>query len=230
MFKGGLPNLLIGNTLLTRNADSCPALGEFTEKLMWEAGFDSGEYVNALTGHDQIDTILSHNSVGGVSFTGSSRAGSFIAAKAGQYLKKSVMELGGNDAFVVLIDADVNKAVADAIRGRSANCGQVCFSPKRFIIVKEHYETFKTKLIEGLSKLKYGDPMSPDTQVGPLARDDIYDNLADQLKHLPKSYQITWQRTDVKKPFFPFTVIEGTDEVYDHETFGPVFTLFCAQD
>lgn len=91
MFKGGLPNLLIGNTLLTRNADSCPALGEFTEKLMCEAGFDSGEYQNVFTSHDQIDTILSHNSVGGVSFTGSSRAGSFIASKAGQYLKKSVM-------------------------------------------------------------------------------------------------------------------------------------------
>lgn len=129
-----------------------------------------------------------------------------------------------------MIDADLNKSVADGIRGRSANCGQVCFSPKRFIIVKEHYENFKTKLIEGLSKLKYGDPMLPDTQVGPLSRDDIYDNLADQLKHLPSSYKIIWQRQEVQRPFFPFTVVEGTDETYDHETFGPVFTLFCAED
>lgn len=104
------------------------------------------------------------------------------------------MELGGNDPFVVLIDADLNKAVADGIRGRSSNCGQVCFSPKRFIIVKQHYESFKTKLIDGLSKLKYGDPINPDTQVGPLSRDDIYDNLADQLKHLPNSYKVTWQK------------------------------------
>ena len=103
---------------------------------MCEAGFDSGEYQNVFTSHDQIEQILSHESVGGVSFTGSSRAGSFIAAKAGQHLKKSVMELGGNDPFVVLIDVDINKAVADAIRGRTANCGQICFSPKRFIIVK----------------------------------------------------------------------------------------------
>jgi len=103
---------------------------------MIQSGFDSGEYQNVFTSHEQMDQILSHDSVGGVSFTGSSRAGSFIASKAGQHLKKSVMELGGNDPFVVLIDADVNKAVADAIRGRSANCGQVCFSPKRFIIVK----------------------------------------------------------------------------------------------
>jgi succinate-semialdehyde dehydrogenase/glutarate-semialdehyde dehydrogenase len=103
---------------------------------MIQSGFDSGEYQNVFTSHEQMDQILSHDSVGGVSFTGSSRAGSFIASKAGQHLKKSVMELGGNDPFVVLIDADVNKAVSDAIRGRSANCGQVCFSPKRFIIVK----------------------------------------------------------------------------------------------
>jgi succinate-semialdehyde dehydrogenase/glutarate-semialdehyde dehydrogenase len=73
-----------------------------------------------------------------------------IASKAGHYLKRSVMELGGNDPFVVLIDADVNKAIADAIRGRSTNCGQVCFSPKRFIVVKEHYDAFKKGLIEGL--------------------------------------------------------------------------------
>jgi succinate-semialdehyde dehydrogenase/glutarate-semialdehyde dehydrogenase len=79
---------------------------------------------------------LCHDSVGGVSFTGSSRAGSFIAAKAGEHLKKSVMELGGNDPFVVLLDADLNKAVTDAIKARSSNCGQICFSPKRFIIVK----------------------------------------------------------------------------------------------
>lgn len=72
--------------------------------------------------------------------------------------------------------------------------------------------------------------MKPDTQVGPLSRDDIYDNLADQLKHLPNSYKIAWQRQDVQRPFFPFTVVEGTDETYDHEIFGPVFTLFCAED
>jgi succinate-semialdehyde dehydrogenase / glutarate-semialdehyde dehydrogenase len=90
-----------------------------------------------------MDQILNHEIIGGVSFTGSSRAGSLIASKAGQYLKKSVMELGGNDPFIVLIDADLKQAVADAMRGRSANCGQVCFSPKRFIIVRELYKAFK---------------------------------------------------------------------------------------
>lgn len=93
---------------------------------------------------------MKNDRVIGVSFTGSTKAGSIIAETAGKHLKKSVMELGGNDPFVVLIDADLKKAVADAIRGRTANCGQICFSPKRFIIAKELYDSFKEKLIEGL--------------------------------------------------------------------------------
>lgn len=106
-FKGGLPNLLLGNTMLTRNSDSNPLLGLAIEELMNDAGYDSGEYQNVFTSHEQLDYILSHNSVGGVSFTGSSRAGAIIASKAGQHLKKSVMELGGNDPFVVLKDANL---------------------------------------------------------------------------------------------------------------------------
>ena len=83
-----------------------------------------------------------------------------IAEKAGKYLKKAVMELGGNDPFVVLADADVNLAVAEALRGRCANAGQVCFSPKRFIVDKAHYDNFRSKLIQGLSQVKFGDPMN----------------------------------------------------------------------
>lgn len=109
--------------------------------------------------------------------------------------------------MIVLDDGDVNQAVTSALAGRCSNAGQVCFSPKRFIIHKNHYETFRTKLIEGLSKVKYGDPMNRDTRMGPLARDDLVDNLTNQLKSLPSSYKITWQRTEMIKPFFPITVI-----------------------
>jgi succinate-semialdehyde dehydrogenase/glutarate-semialdehyde dehydrogenase len=117
------------------------------------------------------------------------------------------MELGGNDPLIVLDDGDVNLAVQYALAGRCANAGQVCFSPKRFIIHSKHYESFRSKLIEGLSKIKFGDPMLRDTRMGPLARDDLYDNLAAQLKSIPSSYRITWQRTEMKKPFFPITLI-----------------------
>jgi succinate-semialdehyde dehydrogenase/glutarate-semialdehyde dehydrogenase len=138
-FKGGLPNLLLGNTLLARNADSCPNVGRIAEEIVNKAGFNNGEYQNVYTSTDQIDQVFSHDSVSGVSFTGSSKGGALIAEKAGRYLKKAVMELGGNDALVVLADGDVDLAVSGAIRGRCANAGQVCFSPKRYVIAKNHY-------------------------------------------------------------------------------------------
>lgn len=138
-FKGGLPNLLLGNVLLARNADSCPTIGRIIEECMNKAGFNNGEYQNVYTNYEQIDQIFSRQSVCGVSFTGSSRGGALIAEKAGKYLKRAVMELGGNDALIVLDDGDVDRAVNSAIAGRCANAGQVCFSPKRFIIHKNHY-------------------------------------------------------------------------------------------
>lgn len=229
-FKGGLPNLLLGNTLLARNADSCPQTGRIIEEIMAKAGFGNGEYQNVYTNYEQIDQIFSHDSVGGVSFTGSSRGGALIAEKAGKYLKRAVMELGGNDPFVVLADADINLAVSEALRGRCSNAGQVCFSPKRFIVDKTHYEAFRTKLIDGLKLVKFGDPMNRENRMGPLARDDLHDNLNKQLAQLPKSYKIVFQRTEMQKPFFPITVIEGSDETWDEELFGPVYQLFRAED
>jgi succinate-semialdehyde dehydrogenase/glutarate-semialdehyde dehydrogenase len=138
-FKGGLPNLLLGNVLLARNADSCPSVGRIVEECMIKAGFGNGEYQNVHTNYDHIDQIFKRESVCGVSFTGSSNGGALIAEKAGKYLKRSVMELGGNDPFILLDDGDVNQAVLSALAGRCSNAGQVCFSPKRFIIHKNHY-------------------------------------------------------------------------------------------
>lgn len=125
------------------------------------------------------------------------------------------MELGGNDPFVVLADADVKLAVSEAVRGRCINAGQVCFSPKRFIIDTKHYQAFRTQLIEALLAVKFGDPMKRDTRMGPLARQDLWTNLHNQLQNLPKSYKIIFQRTEMQKPFFPITVIEGSDETFD---------------
>jgi succinate-semialdehyde dehydrogenase/glutarate-semialdehyde dehydrogenase len=110
--KGGLPSLLIGNTLLVRNADSCPRLGRLIEEVMVNAGFSNGEYQNVYTAHDQLDQIFEYPTVQGVCFTGSSRSGGLIAEKAGKHLVKSVLELGGNDPFVVLEDGDINEAVS----------------------------------------------------------------------------------------------------------------------
>ena len=114
---------------------------------MKEAGFSSGEYQDVCTSYNQLDIILQHKAISGVSFTGSSRSGAIIAAKAGQYLKKTVMELGGNDPFVVLQDGDIDLAIPEALKWRCVNAGQVCTAPKRFIIHKNHYDKFKEGII-----------------------------------------------------------------------------------
>ena len=119
--------------------------------------------------------------------------------------------MGGNDPFVLLEDADFNLALNEAVRGRCFNSGQVCISPKRFIIHKTHYENFRTGLIDKLTQVKVGDPMDRNNQMGPMAREDLYQNLLHQLENIPESYKIVYQRLDLKKPFFPITVIEGTD-------------------
>jgi succinate-semialdehyde dehydrogenase/glutarate-semialdehyde dehydrogenase len=146
-FKGILPNLLLGNTMLVRNPDSCPRVGIECEKLFQQAGFEAGVYSNVMTSNAQLEAVLARREVVGVSFTGSSLAGESIAALAGKYLKRCVMELGGNDPFIVLEGANLEEAVKGAVAGRCANSGQVCFSPKRFIIHSSLYDAFKDKLI-----------------------------------------------------------------------------------
>ncbi len=121
------------------------------------------------------------------------------------------MELGGNDPFVVLKDADLDLAIKKAVEGRTRNCGQVCTAPKRFIIEDQLYDKFKDGILSELKKVKYGDPKDPETQLGPLAKESLYKILEDQIKEIPKSYKVIWRRDDVQKPFFPITVIEGSD-------------------
>ena len=117
-----------------------------------------------------------------------------------------------------------------ATRKRIWNAGQSCFAPKRLIIVKDHYDYFREKLIGNLEKIRYGDPMDTNTEIGPLAREDIYNDLQEHIKNMPSSWKVIWERQNVQRPFFPITVIEGTDEEYDHEMFGPVFSLFKAEN
>jgi succinate-semialdehyde dehydrogenase/glutarate-semialdehyde dehydrogenase len=205
-FKGALATMLLGNAIIMRPADSTPLVGEAVQQIFEKAGLDGGQLQTVYTSQEQLDRIMSNPLVGGVAFTGSTNAGGKIAEIAGKNIKKSVMELGGNDPFIVLEDADIEQAAKDAVRGRCANSGQVCFSPKRFILVGRTYEAFKHKLIENLQKTVIGDPMDEKTTLGPIAREDLYENLDRQLKKIPDNWKIVWQ-SDAKKPFYPITVI-----------------------
>jgi len=229
------PSLLIGNTILYRPADSLPLLGKAIEGLMIEAGFDNGEFQSLYSAPEQLEMILAHKHVRGVSFTGSTFSGKRIAVMAGKHAKKAVMELGGSDPFMVFDDANVDKAVDVAIDSRLFNCGQVCSAGKRFMIHDKVYDEFKQKLVEKVSKLKIGNPMNQDTFLGPLARTDLRAHIERQVKEANE--EGSKLLCGGKRPegeefqagnFYEPTIFEvdSTESVlFREETFGPVFPL-----
>ena len=234
VFKGGISALLVGNTILHRTADSTPRCGKAVEELMIQAGFSNGEFQNVYTSTEQTELVLSHKYIRGVSFTGSTRAGRSIASIAGKYAKKAVMELGGSDPFIVLDDANIEKAVNLAMTSRLSNCGQVCFSGKRFLIDSQIYDQFKDKLLEKLPSFKVGNPMNDDTQLGPLARPDLLANIERQVKEaVDQGAKLIYGGKKSEEPelkngnFYLPTICEVEKEnlLIREEVFGPVFTL-----
>lgn len=234
-FASSLPCLLIGNTVLYRPADSTPLTGKAIEELMIEAGFNNGEFLNIYSSPEQTELIIAHKYIRGVSFTGSTRAGKNIASIAGKHAKKAVMELGGSDPFIVLDDADIQKAVDVAIDCRLFNCGQVCCAAKRFIIDDKVFDKFKESLVDKTSKVKIGDPLKPETELGPLARADLRANIERQVTEAAK--QGAKLLYGGKRPeeaelqggnFYLPTVFEVDKKdnlLFTEETFGPVFAL-----
>ena len=229
-----IPSLILGNTILYRTADSTPSLGKAIEELLIEAGFGNGEFQTIYSSPEQTDVILAHKHVMGVTFTGSTKAGRNIAAIAGKYGKKAVLELGGSDPFIVLDDADIEKSVTAAVASRLANCGQLCCAAKRFIIDDKVYEQFKEKLIEQVSRCKVGLPMNSDTQLGPLARSDLLTNIERQVNEGVKGgAKILFggkrpEESELQKGNFYLPTVAELDKdniLFREETFGPVFAL-----
>jgi len=230
-FKPVVPYLLAGNSVIVRNSDSTPLIGLAMEELFQKAGFDDFEFQNVLSSPEQLETIVGHPSISGVSFCGSTKAGSAIASVAGKYLKKCVLELGGSDPFVVLADADVKLAADLAMKSRMTNAGQVCFSAKRFLINEKVYDHFKGELIQRLEKIKVGDPLSNETQLGPLARSDLAQNLKEQIDKGVSEGGVIVYKKDMKEfkdgNFFGPVIMEVKLDncLCKEETFGPLFPL-----
>jgi len=152
------------------------------EEVFTKAGYPEGVFQNLLIHHDKTESILAHEAVRAVALTGSERAGSAVAAIAGRHIKKTVLELGGNNAFIVWEDANIDEAVKTALTARMLNCGQSCIAAKRFILVEGIYDEFVAKFTDAVKQLKAGDPMAEETQVGPLARKDLADELQQQVQ------------------------------------------------
>src|ERR1700722_12071678 len=173
--------ILAGNTIVLKHAENVPASALAMQKLFDDAGLPDGVFCNLFAPISATDHILAHPLVRGVALTGSERAGTAVGAAAGKNLKKSTMELGGADAFIVLDDADIDKTVAWAVFGRHWNAGQVCVSAKRLIVDDAVYDEFMEKYRAGVTALLAGDPLDPATQLAPLSTQKAADNLAAEV-------------------------------------------------
>ena len=232
VFRFAAPTLLAGNTALLKHASNVFGSAEMIEDIFIKAGVPAGVFQNLIVHHDTTETILAHNSVQAVSLTGSERAGSAVAALAGKHIKKSLLELGGSNAFIVWEDADIDAAVNTALVARMLNCGQSCIAAKRFILLDGIYDEFVTKFTEGLQTMKSGDPLEKDTQVGPLARVDLADELQKQVKEsVQKGAKLIYgggQKDAYHEPTILGDVTPGMP-AFDEETFGPLAAMIRAR-
>jgi succinate-semialdehyde dehydrogenase/glutarate-semialdehyde dehydrogenase len=235
VFRFAPPALVAGNVALLKHASNVPGCAVAIEELFADAGFPEGVFQTLLVGTDEVEGILSDDRVGGVALTGSDRAGSAVAAIAGRALKRSVMELGGSDPFVVLDDADLDAAAVQGCRGRNINAGQACIASKRFIVVDSVADEFERKLAEAVAQLNVGDPMDRSTDVGPMARRDLVEGLERQVRESQAAGAelVVGGFQDSPGCFVNPIVLTGVTPdmpVFTEETFGPVAAVTRVAD
>ena len=227
------PNLVLGNTIILKHAESCPESALAVQRMMDQAGIPAGVYQNVFATHDHISAFIAHPLIQGVSLTGSERAGAAIAEQAGKHLKKAVLELGGSDPYVVLSTDDVKAAAQQACAVRMENTGQACNSNKRMIVMDDIYDEFVAEMTALASALKPGDPTTDDDTVyAPLSSEKAADTLLkqlDQAKQAGATIHTGGQREDLPGFYIQPTVITDIPQgsaVYYEEFFGPVINIF----
>tara|TARA_R110000823_G_scaffold159218_8_gene290642 strand:+ start:5477 stop:6871 length:1395 start_codon:yes stop_codon:yes gene_type:complete len=236
VMRYSIANLMAGNGILLKHAENVTGTGLMLQKIYEKAGLPKNLFTVLKITHDQSDKIIKHKLVRGATLTGSPDAGRAIAKKAGAALKKTVMELGSNDAYIVLEDADINLAVKMCVRGRIYNNGETCVAAKRFVVVDKVYDEFRDAYVEQMKKIKHGDPTEKDSKIGPMAREDLRETLHKQVeKSVKKGAKILCggQMPKGKGFFYPATVLENVkpgQPAYDDELFGPVASLIRAKD
>ena len=230
------PNLMAGNVVMVKHAACVPQCAIAFEQLWLDAGAPAGAYTNLLISHDQVNRVIDDPRIKGVALTGSVEAGKIVAGRAGQNLKKSTMELGGSDAFIVLDDADLDKTVKWAVWGKMNNTGQCCVAAKRFIVVEELADRFLEKFKTALAALKPGDPMDKTTTLGPLSTETALIKLVDQVKDAVANgatLVMGGERIDRPGAFMEPTIlsdIKPDNPAFREEFFGPVALFFRVKD
>ncbi|MFT7164011.1 MAG: acyl-CoA reductase-like NAD-dependent aldehyde dehydrogenase [Flavobacterium sp.] len=230
------PNIMVGNTILLKHASMVPQCAIAIEKLFIEAGAAEGIYTNLMISGKRSSALISDKRIKGVSLTGSEAAGSSVAEAAGRNLKKSVLELGGSDAFIILEDADIDEAVEMAILGRMNNNGESCIASKRFIALAAIADEFLDKFSKKIAALKVGDPMDPETQIGPLSSEGALIDILDQVKRFEKAGATVLvggkRASDVGAYMQPtlLTNLKRGEPIFKEELFGPVASFYIVED
>lgn len=236
VFRFAAPALMAGNAGILKHASNVPACALAIEEVFQQAGFPANIFRTLLISSRQVDAILENPLVKAATLTGSTPAGQAVAQKAGAMLKKTVLELGGSDPYLILADADLDLAVAACVSSRLINSGQSCIAAKRFIVVEPLQAEFEQRFVEKMRSVKMGDPMEEDTGVGPLARHDLRDELHQQvLQSIAAGATCLLGGTIPDNPgaFYPPTVLTGVKKgcpAYADELFGPVAAIIPVKD
>ena len=233
VFRFAIPTLAAGNVGLLKHASNVFGSAIMIEEIFTEAGFPDGVFQNLLVHHEHTETIIKHDTVKAITLTGSEKAGSSVAALAGKYIKRSLLELGGNNAFIVLKDADIDKAVEVGVVARMLNSGQSCIAAKRFIIQEEVYDEFVTKFTKAVANLKNGDPLSEETKIGPLARKDLADGLQKQVTDsIAQGAELLFGGEQDGAYHQPTILGNVTPKMtaFTEETFGPLAAIIKVKD
>jgi succinate-semialdehyde dehydrogenase / glutarate-semialdehyde dehydrogenase len=234
VFRAAVPALMAGNAVVLKHAPNVPQCAQAIEAIFRDGGLPAGLFANLMIEVEQAARAIASPHVHALTFTGSEAAGRKIAALAGQHLKKCVLELGGSDPFIVLHDADLEYTVDMAVRARFLNCGQSCIAAKRFIVVPQIADEFLQRLQAGVEALNVGDPMDEATQIGPLARIDLRDNLHRQVSDsiLRGAVPVTGCSPLERAGFYyqPSILdhVTASAPAYHEELFGPVATIIRA--
>lgn len=236
VFRFAAPGLMAGNGAVLKHASNVSGCALAIESIFREAGFPENLFTTLLVSSKGVDNIIENPLVTAATLTGSTPAGKAVARKAGEMLKKTVLELGGSDAYIVLSDADLDQAVTSCVASRLINAGQSCIAAKRFIVTEDIADTFESLFIEQMKLKKMGDPLREDTEVGPQARHDLRDDLHRQVvESIQKGARclLGGEIPPGEGAFYPPTVLTNVKEgmpAYDEELFGPVAAIIRARD
>ncbi len=236
VFRFAAPGLMAGNVALLKHAANVTGCALEIARIFKACGAPAGVFETLLVAGKDMEAILADPRVAAVTLTGSEGAGSAVASIAGKHIKKTVLELGGSDAFIVLADADLDAAAATAVRGRYQNTGQSCIAAKRFIVENAVYAEFLEKFVAKAGELVTGDPLDRATQVGPLAREDLRASIAAQVRDsLAQGARVALGGAALERPgyYYAPTIladVEPSMTVFREETFGPVAAVIRARD